>query len=341
MQKLFFAAALSLRLTTGVSGQQVFFASELTQWKPDALQMAETTPGRYVLELPEPWLHELPYKFVVDGQWIQDPANPRALPDGQGGFNSVLEFPNFVEDRRLTLQPSIPPLEQTTLKVRDWKGLERLITVVFPNEFEKKGRKAKILYFQDGDDYLNKAFAAPLLSNFAAQCDGSPLIGVFIPPVDRNKEYGLTQDSDPYVDFVVKSVIPAVESYLALSPTSEDRWLIGDSLGGLISLYTAIRFPNLFGGVVAQSGAWPRRGGRILELLRDSPPQGLHLFAEAGLYDLPGFLEWNRRVAQVARDEGLFVNEAEFPNTHDWVGWRNRLPRIIESICSLHRSTGA
>ena len=29
------------------------------------------------------------YKFVVDGAWIQDPENPRSVPDGLGGRNSV------------------------------------------------------------------------------------------------------------------------------------------------------------------------------------------------------------------------------------------------------------
>ncbi len=30
------------------------------------------------------------YKFVVDGNWIADPANPRSSPDGFGGMNSVV-----------------------------------------------------------------------------------------------------------------------------------------------------------------------------------------------------------------------------------------------------------
>jgi glycosidase len=30
------------------------------------------------------------YKFVVDGNWIPDPENPRKSPDGYGGFNSVV-----------------------------------------------------------------------------------------------------------------------------------------------------------------------------------------------------------------------------------------------------------
>jgi hypothetical protein len=31
------------------------------------------------------------YKFLLDGvRWLDDPANPRKIPDGLGGLNSVL-----------------------------------------------------------------------------------------------------------------------------------------------------------------------------------------------------------------------------------------------------------
>jgi len=30
------------------------------------------------------------YKFLVDGQWVDDAGNPRRVPDGHGGFNSIL-----------------------------------------------------------------------------------------------------------------------------------------------------------------------------------------------------------------------------------------------------------
>jgi hypothetical protein len=31
------------------------------------------------------------YKFIVDGDWIHDPANPNKEDDGYGGFNSIIE----------------------------------------------------------------------------------------------------------------------------------------------------------------------------------------------------------------------------------------------------------
>jgi len=37
---------------------------------------------------------EYQYKFVVDGNWIADPANPTVVDDGYGGKNSVVNVPN-------------------------------------------------------------------------------------------------------------------------------------------------------------------------------------------------------------------------------------------------------
>jgi hypothetical protein len=33
------------------------------------------------------------YKFIVDGAWVHDPANPNTVDDGYGGKNSVLDVP--------------------------------------------------------------------------------------------------------------------------------------------------------------------------------------------------------------------------------------------------------
>ncbi len=66
----------------------VTVAGEFNQWnatvnpltKDDAGKWSTTVrlkPGKYA------------YKFVVDGAWKQDPANPNSTPDGLGGTNSV------------------------------------------------------------------------------------------------------------------------------------------------------------------------------------------------------------------------------------------------------------
>ncbi len=38
------------------------------------------------------------YKFIVDGTWLPDPANPNQVDDGYGDKNSVLDVPACPEE---------------------------------------------------------------------------------------------------------------------------------------------------------------------------------------------------------------------------------------------------
>ncbi len=67
----------------------VFIAGSFNAWSPDADAMAKNDDGIWVITLMlEPGQYE--YKFVVDGTWMEDPANPDVISDPYGGKNSVL-----------------------------------------------------------------------------------------------------------------------------------------------------------------------------------------------------------------------------------------------------------
>jgi hypothetical protein len=68
--------------------RQVVVAGSFNGFSPKELQMSRTAAG---WELPlylRPGTHA--YKFVADGKWITDPANPVVRPDGKGNFNSFM-----------------------------------------------------------------------------------------------------------------------------------------------------------------------------------------------------------------------------------------------------------
>ncbi len=67
----------------------VFIAGSFNAWSPDADVMTLADDGLWAVTLElEPGEYE--YKFVVDGTWIEDPANPEFISDPYGGKNSVL-----------------------------------------------------------------------------------------------------------------------------------------------------------------------------------------------------------------------------------------------------------
>lgn len=69
--------------------QAVFVAGSFNGWQPSAMPLQKQSGGRWVVELMiEPGRHE--YRFVVDGQWTDDPLSPAYVSNPFGGLNCVL-----------------------------------------------------------------------------------------------------------------------------------------------------------------------------------------------------------------------------------------------------------
>lgn len=71
-------------------GKKVFVAGTFNGWNPNATPMADCDQtGVYAATLRIPrGSHE--YKFVVDGIWMVDPANPDCVINGYGSMNSLI-----------------------------------------------------------------------------------------------------------------------------------------------------------------------------------------------------------------------------------------------------------
>jgi len=69
--------------------QAVFVAGSFNGWQPSAMPLQKQSGGRWVVELMiESGRHE--YRFVVDGQWTDDPLSSAYVSNPFGGLNCVL-----------------------------------------------------------------------------------------------------------------------------------------------------------------------------------------------------------------------------------------------------------
>jgi hypothetical protein len=69
--------------------ETVFVAGSFNDWQPTALPLQKQAADRWVVELKlAPGRYE--YRFVVDGQWIDDPLSPAYVSNPFDGLNCVL-----------------------------------------------------------------------------------------------------------------------------------------------------------------------------------------------------------------------------------------------------------
>ena len=72
------------------AAREVFVAGTFNQWDPLATVLKPGAEGKWDVELAlEPGRYE--YRFVVDGQWTEDPKSPEYAANPFGGLNSVLQ----------------------------------------------------------------------------------------------------------------------------------------------------------------------------------------------------------------------------------------------------------
>jgi len=151
-----------------------------------------------------------------------------------------------------------------------------------------------------------------------------PFMMVFTDPVERMTEYWA---SDDYADYIAKTVVPAIENkyFSTIKTGRENRAIIGASLGGITSIWTALRHPDVFRNVGAQSASFWVDDERVIEEIKDrkpSPGNDFNFFIDDGLFEGS---EDSRRVNVMLSGRGFRVTYVEQPTGHNFTAWQDRL----------------
>jgi predicted alpha/beta superfamily hydrolase len=78
--------------------------------------------------------------------------------------------------------------------------------------------------------------------------------------------------SDQFLKFVVDELKPHVDRAYRTLPRADHTFMMGSSMGGLISAYAIAEYPGVFGGAACLSTHWPAGGGSVIEYLKGHLP---------------------------------------------------------------------
>ena len=154
----------------------------------------------------------LDYKFVTNGSnWILDPRNPNSVSGGFGP-NSELAMPGYIQPPEIEYDPAIShgSLFDTTFYSSDL-GNSRHVKVYTPPAYDQEEKNYPVVLFHDGLDYLSLGDAVNVLDYLIGHDLIDPVIGVFVPAVNRNEEYHGNLKEE-YTDFIVTDVMGWVDN---------------------------------------------------------------------------------------------------------------------------------
>ncbi|MCD9020977.1 alpha/beta hydrolase [Cohnella silvisoli] len=195
-----------------------------------------------------------------------------------------------------------------------------------------------VVYCQDGEDFFNFGRIATHAQRLIIEEGWDPfiIVGVDVDKKIRTSEYAPDGERYAiYTRFFTEELIPWVESHYPVRNVPEQRILIGDSLGGAVSLSLAIAYPNLFNRVISLSGAFydayfaQIELAPTLEQIRIWMLIGLQeneFTTDRGTFD---FVELNRRAFQLLKDKGAKSHYVEKDGEHKWGFWQNELPEAL------------
>ncbi len=89
------------------------------------------------------------------------------------------------------------------------------------------------------------------------------------------QEYG-PPHADAYLEFIVKELKPFIDANYRTAIGRDGTFIMGSSLGGLISVYAVCEYPELFGGAGCLSTHWPAGGGIVTDYLKIALPAPAH-----------------------------------------------------------------
>ena len=163
------------------------------------------------------------------------------------------------------------------------------------------------------------------------------------PMRDRLLAQGLdgTARADAYLRFVVEELKPAIDARFATRPDAASTFVMGSSMGGLISLYALCEYPQVFGGAAALSTHWIGNFGAnatiplaFFTYLRDRlPDPATHrLYMDVGTIELDANYVIHQPIAErIARDRGYddrtMVSRIVTGAGHTERAWAARLDR--------------
>ncbi|MCK5077656.1 MAG: alpha/beta hydrolase, partial [Calditrichia bacterium] len=78
--------------------------------------------------------------------------------------------------------------------------------------------------------------------------------------------------SDNYLKFLVEELKPFIDSTFRTKPQKETTFIMGSSMGALISAYALCEYPEVFGGAGCVSTHWPAIEGCMLSYLQKNLP---------------------------------------------------------------------
>jgi predicted alpha/beta superfamily hydrolase len=194
---------------------------------------------------------------------------------------------------------------------------ERRVWIYLPADYATSHKKYPIIYMQDGQNLFDEYTAGygewgvdEILDKLPAK-DQCIVVGI-----DHGGEYRITEydpyDSkygngrgDDYVEFLVKTLKPYIDSNYRTKKDARHTTIAGSSMGGLISAYAVFKYPDVFGNAGIFSPAFWIAPGIYKYAQQTKLPSKTRFYFVSGDIESTDMVPDMRKMVNILRINGI------------------------------------
>ncbi|WP_176844521.1 alpha/beta hydrolase [Mucilaginibacter sp. P25] len=259
------------------SSEHLFLAGDFNGWNPadKNWELLKTPAGNYVLnkELPVGIVH---FK-VTRGSWNSVECDVAGKPIDNRNLKITADTTIKLDIEAWQDNFGVPEKKHTaTARVHlisekfqmPQLGRQRRVWIYLPAGYDAGKKKYPVIYMHDGqnlfDDYTSSygEWGIDEMMDKIPVRQESIIVGI-----DHGGEYRITEydpynskygegRGDDYVQFLIKELKPYIDAHYRTQTDAAHTTIAGSSMGGLISMYAALKYPGVFGNAGVFSPAF-------------------------------------------------------------------------------------
>lgn len=157
---------------------------------------------------------------------------------------------------------------------------------------------------------------------------------------------GKSANGDNYLKFIVEELKPYIDKNFSTQTDNAHTFMMGSSMGGLISIYAISEYPAVFGGVACMSTAWLSSiepnyevPTAVFEYLKKNiaTPFGHKIYMDYGTGESDKYYEMTQSfIDLIAKGKGYveynYMSKVYDNDIHDEISWSKRLNVPVEFL---------
>jgi len=352
---------LRLVVTSAATKQNedIYVSGNFNNWSPNdpKYKLKPFAGGRKSIVIKDLPAGNYAYKFTR-GSWdnVECMADGRNIADRVAEVNEDMsqditiagwkdDYPD--KPKPYTASPQVRVMD-TAFAIPQLNRTRR-VWIYLPKGYASTGRAYPVLYMQDAQNLFNEQVAPfgewkvdetlDSLQKLGKECivvaidhGGDKRLSEYAPYDFTSNAVAVKAEGKQYVDFLAQTLKPYIDSKYRTKKGPEYTYIAGSSMGGLISLYAVMQYPNIFGRAGIFSPSFWAAPSMYADAQKFTTTAAPRLYFYAGGKEGGTMVDDAKKMAAIfaSKSNSYRVTTSIDPNgQHNETYWRREFPAFI------------